>query len=44
MMSNERQKQVSTPAVVAKDDLKNRHKQKAALCKTKQQNTKKQNN
>ena len=44
MMSNERQRQVSTPVVVAKDNLKNRQKQEVALCKTKQQNTKRQNN
>ena len=41
MMSNERQRQASTPVVVAKDNLKNRQKQKVTLCKTKQQKTKK---
>ena len=44
MMSNERQRQVSKPLVVAKDNLKNRQKQMVALCKTKQQNMKRQNN
>ena len=44
MMSNERQRQASTPVVVAKDNLKNRQKQKVTLCKTKQQKTKIQNN
>ena len=44
MISNERQRQASTPVVVAKDNLKNRQKQKVSLCKTKQQKTKKQNN
>ena len=44
MMSNERQRQASKPVVVAKDNLKNRQKQKIALCETKQQNTKRQSN
>ena len=44
MMSNERQRQASTPVVTAKGNLKNREKQKAALCKIKQQNMKRQNN
>ena len=43
-MSNERQRPASTPVVVANDNLKNRKKQKVALCKTKQQKTKRQNN
>ena len=38
-MSNERQRQASTPVVVSKDILKNRQKQKVALCKTIQQKT-----
>ena len=44
MMSNERRRQTSTPVVVAKDNLKNREKQKVTLCKTKQEKTKIQNN
>ena len=44
MMSNERQRQASTQVVIAKDNVKNRLKQKVALCKTKQQKTKRQNN
>ena len=44
MMSNERQRQASKPVAVAKDNLKNRQKQKIALCETKQQNTKIQSN
>ena len=40
-MSYERQRQASTPVVDAKDNLKNRQKQKATLFKTKQQMTKK---
>ena len=44
MMSNERQRQAPTPVVFAKDNLKNRKKQKVAICNTKQQNTKRQNN
>ena len=36
MMSNERQRQASTPVVGVMDNLKNRQKQKVALCKTKQ--------
>ena len=35
MMSNERQRQASMPAVVAKDNLRNKQKQKVTLCKTK---------
>ena len=38
MMSNERQRQESTPVVVAKDNLKSKKKQKVTLCKTKRTN------
>ena len=44
MMSNERQRHASTPVVVAKDNLRNKQKQKIALCETKQKNTERRNN
>ena len=38
MMSNERRRQASIPVMVAKENLKNRQKQKVTLCKQKEQN------
>ena len=38
MMSNVRQRQESTPVVIAKDNLKSKKKQKVTLCKTKRTN------